>query len=105
MATDAGALRNALFELERGVCRKCSLNCGDLLGRLRAVGPSERTDILSAAAPRFFLPEHEARLARLMKPDFRDGCAAMLFRSVMRRILLTACFCVLFATSQGPVAG
>lgn len=35
LRSSGGALRRALFKLERGVCQACRLDCHALVGRLR----------------------------------------------------------------------
>ena len=69
-ASDPGALRRALFALEKGVCTACGLDCGALSERLRglkgaAQAPTHRRVLLSAA-PRFRLPAHAGRLRQLL---------------------------------------
>ncbi len=42
LARGGGAIRRALFRLERGVCVKCGADCHALVQRLRGVEKGER---------------------------------------------------------------
>jgi len=64
-ATNPSALRRALHDLDKGVCRECGLDCDALEVRIKALSPEQRPAVLQAKEPRFALPENQARLNRL----------------------------------------
>mmetsp|Transcript_1945 Transcript_1945/g.3107 ORF Transcript_1945/g.3107 Transcript_1945/m.3107 type:complete len:159 (-) Transcript_1945:84-560(-) len=46
-----GSLRRQLFELDKGVCQTCGLNCSQLVERVRLLGPTDRKAELLKAVP------------------------------------------------------
>ena len=59
--SSGGALRRALFRLERGVCQACRLDCHALLQRLRCGGACLFVQVL--------------RLSRVCDPAWSAACA------------------------------
>ncbi|KAK9812930.1 hypothetical protein WJX72_005929 [[Myrmecia] bisecta] len=73
MRSGGGALRRAVFRLERGVCTLCKLDCHDLVQRLRTIEKGshkweeKRRQRVAKLAPNFCKPGFKAYLDRLVK--------------------------------------
>ncbi len=96
LRSSGGALRRALFRLERGVCQLCRLDSHALLQRLRrAARPA------SAECPARPLRQRRAGLQPPSRAACSDSCSASRTRVPARKALACTLRTTLFFTQQG----